>query len=173
MKNKTKCHTVRTVLKQHTVRTVLKYHTVRTVLKCHTVRTVLKYHTVRTVLKYHTVRTVLKCHPVRTVPKYHTVRTVLRSNIKIVERCKIDASNSQIHDRSFYCLSTCTSIISSEVNLLWAQAFPLSELMRTNCCNSHNFLLQTLDQFKALNVLIPPVTQCEKTSETAYLIEHT
>ena len=55
-----------------------------------------KYLTVRTVLKYHTVGTVLKYHTVRTVLKYHTVRTVLKSNRKIVERGKIDTSNTYI-----------------------------------------------------------------------------
>ena len=34
--------------------------------------------------------------------KYHTVRTVPKSNIKIVERGKIDTSNTQIHDRSLF-----------------------------------------------------------------------
>jgi len=34
--------------------------------------------------------------------KYHTVGTILRSNIKIVERGKIDTPNTQIHDCSWY-----------------------------------------------------------------------
>ena len=32
--------------------------------------------------------------------KYHTVRTISKSNSKIVERSKIDISNTQIHDPS-------------------------------------------------------------------------
>ena len=32
--------------------------------------------------------------------KYHTVRTIPKSNIKIVERSKIDTTNTQIHDLS-------------------------------------------------------------------------
>ena len=32
--------------------------------------------------------------------KYHTVRTLLKSNVKIVERGKIDTPNTQIHDSS-------------------------------------------------------------------------
>jgi len=31
---------------------------------------------------------------------YHTVGIILRSNIKVVERGKINTHNSQIHDRS-------------------------------------------------------------------------
>jgi len=37
--------------------------------------------------------------------KYHKVGTIRNSNIKIVERGKIDTPNTQIHDRShFPCL---------------------------------------------------------------------
>jgi hypothetical protein len=32
--------------------------------------------------------------------KYHTAGTVPKSNIKILERKKIDTPNTQIHDRS-------------------------------------------------------------------------
>ena len=42
--------------------------------------------------------------------KYHTVTTVSESNIKILERDKIDTPNTQIHDRSQSCLDTGTSI---------------------------------------------------------------
>jgi len=42
--------------------------------------------------------------------KYHAVGTVLKSNRKVVERVKIDNSNTQIHDRSLYWLGTGTSI---------------------------------------------------------------
>jgi hypothetical protein len=41
--------------------------------------------------------------------KYHTVGTIPKSNIKIVERSKIDISNTQIHGRSFSWLETGTS----------------------------------------------------------------
>ena len=34
--------------------------------------------------------------------KYHTARTIPKSNIKIAERGKIDAHNTQIHDRSLF-----------------------------------------------------------------------
>ena len=42
--------------------------------------------------------------------KYHTVETIPRSNIKIVEKGKIDFSNTQIHNRSLSCLGTGTLI---------------------------------------------------------------
>jgi len=42
--------------------------------------------------------------------KYHTVETVLKSNRKIVERGKIDTTNTQRHDRSLSWLGTGTSI---------------------------------------------------------------
>jgi len=34
--------------------------------------------------------------------KYHAVGTVLKSNRKVVERVKIDTSNTQIHDCSLF-----------------------------------------------------------------------
>ena len=40
---------------------------------------------------------------------YHTVGTFLKSNIKIVERGKIDTPNPQIHDHSLSCLGASTS----------------------------------------------------------------
>jgi hypothetical protein len=40
--------------------------------------------------------------------KHHTVRTIQKSNIKIVERKKIDTPNIQINDRSLSPLSTDT-----------------------------------------------------------------
>jgi hypothetical protein len=49
-----------------------------------------------------------------------------KSNIKIVERGKIDTPNSQIHDRSLSWLGTVILIKSGGVKLvLWAQTFPL------------------------------------------------
>ena len=110
-----------------------KYHTVGTVPKYHTVGTVPKYHTVGTVPKYHTVGTVPKYPTVGTVPKYHTVGTVPKSNIKIVERGKIDTPRTQIIcqvlGRSFSWLFTGTSIESGWV--LWAQTSPLGEIIRS------------------------------------------
>ena len=50
--------------------------------------------------------------------KYHTVETVLKPNIKIVERDKLDTSNTQIHDRSLSWLGTGTSIKSGGVKLV-------------------------------------------------------
>ena len=92
-----------------------------------------KYHTVGTVPKYHTVGTVPKYHTVGTVPKYHTVGTVPKSNIKIVERGKIDTPITQIIcqvlGRSFSWLFTGTSIESGWV--LWAQTSPLGEIIRS------------------------------------------
>lgn len=41
---------------------------------------------------------------------YHTIGTVLQSNRKIVERGKVDISNTQIHDRPLSWLGTVTSI---------------------------------------------------------------
>ena len=52
-----------------------------------------KYHAVGTILKYYTVGTILKYHTVGTIPKYHTVGTIPKSNIKIVEKVKIDTPN--------------------------------------------------------------------------------
>ena len=54
-----------------------------------------------------------KCHTVGTVPKFKN---------NIVERDKIDTTNTQIHDRSLSWLDTDTSIKTGEVKLvLWAQ----------------------------------------------------
>jgi len=42
--------------------------------------------------------------------KYHTVGTVPKSNRKIVERCKIETPNTQIHDLSLSWFIIDTSI---------------------------------------------------------------
>ena len=42
--------------------------------------------------------------------KYHTVGTIPKSNIKILERGKIDTPNTQIQDRSLSWFGTGTSI---------------------------------------------------------------
>jgi hypothetical protein len=131
MKNKI-YHTVRIVLKYHTVRIVLKYHTVRIVLKYHTVRIVLKYHTVRIVLKYHTVRIVLKYHTVRIDPKSNRkiphchnsskishCQNSSKIQQKIVERGKIDTSNTQ----TFLAWYQGTSIkVDVVILVLWAHS---------------------------------------------------
>jgi len=44
--------------------------------------------------------------------KYHTVGTIPKSDIKIVERAKIDIPNTQMHDRLLSWLDTGTSIKS-------------------------------------------------------------
>ena len=53
---------------------------------------------------------------------YHTVGTILKSNIKIIERGKIDTLNTLIHDRSLSIIGTGISIDSGGVKLiLWTQ----------------------------------------------------
>jgi len=62
--------------------------------------------------------------------KYHTVGIVPKSNIKIIERGKIDTPNTKIHDRSLSWLGTGTSIKSGGVKLvLWTQTSPLSAMI--------------------------------------------
>jgi len=57
--------------------------------------------------------------------KYHTVGTIPKSNIKIVERGKIDTPNTQIQDRSISYHGTGTSIKSGGAKLvLWTQNLP-------------------------------------------------
>ena len=53
--------------------------------------------------------------------KYHSVGTFPKSNSKIVERCKIDTPNTQIHDRSLSWLGTGTPIKSGGVKLVGMQ----------------------------------------------------
>ena len=48
---------------------------------------------------------------------HHTLRIIPKSNIKIVEREIIDATNTQIHDRRLSWLGTGTSIKSGGVKL--------------------------------------------------------
>jgi hypothetical protein len=63
--------------------------------------------------------------------KYHTVGTVLKSNLKIVERGKMDNPNTYIHDKAFPWLGTGTLIKSGGVKLvLWTQTSPLSDLVK-------------------------------------------
>ena len=50
---------------------------------------------------------------------YHTVGTVLKIQSKIVERCRIDIPNIQIHDQSLSCLGTGTSMKSEGVKLVF------------------------------------------------------
>ena len=61
-----------------------------------------------------------------------TVKTVPKSKSYMVERVIIDTPNTQIHGHSLSWLGTGTSINSDRVELvLWAQTFPLSEMMGT------------------------------------------
>jgi hypothetical protein len=55
--------------------------------------------------------------------KYHAIGTVPKSNIKIVERGKIDMPNTQIHECSPTWLGTYTSINQL---VLWGQTSPFS-----------------------------------------------
>ena len=48
---------------------------------------------------------------------YHNVGTIPKSNIKIVDRFKINTPNTQIHDPSLVWLGTGTSVKSGEVKL--------------------------------------------------------
>jgi hypothetical protein len=48
--------------------------------------------------KHHTVRMTQKHHTVRMRQKHHTVRMIQKSNTKIIDRGKINTSNTQIHD---------------------------------------------------------------------------
>ena len=67
--------------------------------------------------------------------KYSNVGTILKFNRTIIERGEIYILNTQIHDRSFSCLGTGTSIKSGGVKLvIWAQTSPLWEMMRSYTC---------------------------------------
>ena len=69
------------------------------------------------------------------IKKYHTVGTIPISNIQIVERGKIDTSNTQITNRSLSWPSTGTSIKSGRIKLaLWAHSSPFSEMIRSCKC---------------------------------------
>ena len=50
--------------------------------------------------------------------EYHTVGTIPKSNIKIIERGKIDTHDKQIHDSSHSWLGTSTSLKSGEVKVV-------------------------------------------------------
>jgi hypothetical protein len=64
-----------------------------------------------------------------------TVATIPKSNIKIVERGKIDATNTQVHERSLSLIGTGISIKGGGVKLIsWTQISPLSEMMRSCKC---------------------------------------
>ena len=56
--------------------------------------------------------------------KYHTVETITRSNIKVVERDKIDTHNTHIHAHSLSWLSTGTSIKSGGAKLVLCAQTP-------------------------------------------------
>ena len=64
--------------------------------------------------------------------KYNTVKTIPKSNIRIIEREKIDTTN-KIHDRSLSWLGTGTSVKSSVAKLvIWAQT------LLSNCNWDHS-----------------------------------
>jgi hypothetical protein len=50
--------------------------------------------------------------------QYHTGELISRSNIKIVERSKIDTTNTQILDNGLFWLATCTSLNIGGVKLV-------------------------------------------------------
>ena len=67
--------------------------------------------------------------------KYHTVGTVPKSNRKIVERCKIETPNTQIHDLSLSWFIIDTSIKKKWVKLvLCDQNSHLSEIVESWKC---------------------------------------
>ena len=87
--------------------------------------------------------------------KCHTVGTILKSNIKIVERDKINTLKIQIHDRSHSCLGTDTSIKCGWIKLvLWSQIFPLSEMMLSYKYFSHVSKMSTFTNKRANSVII-------------------
>jgi hypothetical protein len=59
----------------------------------------------------------------------NNVGTFPKSNIKILERGKVGAYNTQIHSCSLSCLGTDTPIINGYVNLVISLP-PLSEMIR-------------------------------------------
>jgi hypothetical protein len=50
--------------------------------------------------------------------QYHTGECISRSNIKIVERGKIDTTNTQLLDNGLFWLATCTSLNIGGVKLV-------------------------------------------------------
>jgi hypothetical protein len=52
---------------------------------------------------------IVRCNIELKTKKYHTVGTIPKSDIKIVERGKMDTPNTEIHDRSLSWLDTGTS----------------------------------------------------------------
>ena len=50
---------------------------------------------------------------------YENKRTVSKANRTMVERCKLATLNTQLHDHSFSCLRTGTSIKSGGVKLVF------------------------------------------------------
>jgi hypothetical protein len=61
-----------------------------------------------------------------------------KSNRKIVERGKIDTTNTGRHDHSFSRFNIGTSIKNDEIKLvLWSQTSPLTEMMRSCKCCRH------------------------------------
>ena len=65
--------------------------------------------------------------------KYQAVGTAPKYNRKIVERCTIDTSNTQIHDRSLKFQAWYMHFSKRDYGklALWARTFLLSEMMRS------------------------------------------
>ena len=61
---------------------------------------------------------IIKCKALNKQTKKHSVGKIPKSNIKIVEKGKIDTPNTHIHDRSLPWLGTGTSIKSGGVNFI-------------------------------------------------------
>ena len=85
--------------------------------------------------------------------KCNTVKTIPKSNIRIVEKYKIDTTN-KIHDRSLSWLGTGTSVRSSVVKqVIWAQTLlsncnwdhsePTSSSIYIRCDKNVNFIAST------------------------------
>jgi hypothetical protein len=82
--------------------------------------------------------------------KYHTVGTVPKSNRKIVERDKIDTSNTQIHDLSLFWLATGTPMKSCGVKLvLWPQASSIREMMNIMVTYQYSKQFQKYDEIRS------------------------
>jgi hypothetical protein len=90
--------------------------------------------------------------------QYHMYMYI--SNIKIVERGKIDLPNTKIHDRSLSCLGTSFSIDKKKRGggrfdgklVLWVQTSPLSEMMR--CLKfPHESKMPTLTYNQSIHML--------------------
>ena len=82
--------------------------------------------------------------------KYHTVGPFPKSNRKIVERDKIDTSNTQIHNLSLFWLATGTPMKSCGVKLvLWPQASSIREMMNIMVTYQYSKQFQKYDEIRS------------------------